>query len=317
MNHHKRESESITFAGVAGEDHWIEHEVVETENGGRPERPSITSTAGRSVFARDYDPSNNFTFKVVLLGDAYVGKSSIANLYIKRQVLQLTQSTIAFDSKFKHLLVDGVPSTVQLWDTAGMEQYRSGLINQYYRNVDGVIFVYDITDRVSFNNIEDWLQEMKQYCRDSERVQKLLIGNKRDREVERDVTEDEGKIFANHHRMLFMEFTAQSEDSLSSLDAMIDRLAELMLGKREETSLTRSMQSVIRLNPHEDEVNEDGWTVINEYPQGPFPLNDNRRRGIDRQELSESVRNVLRRPSITWNSFRHQRPTNTNGRCSC
>ena len=158
-------------------------------------------------------------------------------------------------------------SKLQIWDTAGMEQFRKGLITQYYRNVDGAIFVYDITRRETFVSIDEWLKEMKTYSRNSERIKMILIGNQNDQSNERDVTTDEGQLYANEHGMIFTEISAKHQESLSKLDSVILRLSEQMLAAREENSLTRSMHKVIRLN---DVTVEDGWIVVNEIPEGPF-----------------------------------------------
>ena len=149
-----------------------------------------------------------------------------------------------------------------------MEQFRKGLITQYYRNIDGAIFVYDITRRETFVNIDEWLKEMKTYSRNSEQIKMVLIGNQNDRSNERDVTTDEGQLYANKHGMIFIEISAKHQESLSKLDSVILRLSEQMLAAREENSLTRSMHKVIRLN---DVTVEDGWIVVNEIPEGPFP----------------------------------------------
>ena len=185
-----------------------------------------------------------------------------------------------------------------------MEQFRKGLITQYYRNVDGAIFVYDITRRETFVSIDEWLKEMKTYSRNSERIKMILIGNQNDQSNERDVTTDEGQLYANEHGMIFTEISAKHQESLSKLDSVILRLSEQMLAAREENSLTRSMHKVIRLN---DVTVEDGWIVVNEIPEGPFPdyVNNPRQRRFPRQqELTESIRNVFKKRSTSRQSRR-------------
>ena len=201
---------------------------------------------------------------------------------------------------------------LQLWDTAGMEAFRRGLINQYYRNVQGVIFVYDVTREGTFVNIEnEWYPEMKQYSRDDEnRIQMVLIGNKSDLETERKVTKEEGEAYATRHGMLFLEISSKTEDCLESLDGIFDRLSEQMLAKREENSLTKSMHSVIRLD---NCTIDDDWIIINEVPQGPFSSHDNVRR---RRALTESVSRIFRKPTASLRNRSWRFFSNNNNKCT-
>ena len=176
-----------------------------------------------------------------------------------------------------------------------MEQFRRGLVMQYYRNVDGVVFVYDITRRESFIDIQEWLGELRQYCRNSDRVQMALLGNKCDLEGEREVPTDEGRGFAEENGMIFAEISAQTEGALVTIDSVFDRLSSQMLRSRQENSLTRSMVEQqqqagagIRL--------EHEWVLIDEFPQGPFPAHDNqRRRTPSRRDLEQSFRSLKQR----------------------
>lgn len=191
-----------------------------------------------------------------------------------------------------------------------MEQFRKGLVTQYYRNIHGAIFVYDITRRETFVSVDEWLKEMKKYSRDSERIKMVLIGNQSDRSGERDVTTEEARLYANEHGMIFTELSAKNLESLSNLDNVILRLSEQMLAEREENSLTRSMHRVIRLR---DVAVEDDWIVVNEIPEGPFPdyINNPRQRRFPRQqELTESIRNVFKRRSTSQQSRR-------DNKCQC
>ena len=77
---------------------------------------------------------------------------------------------------------------LQIWDTAGMEQFRNALVTKYYRNADGIVLVFDITKRESFEGLDDWISEVKQYCEHGiEKIKMVLIGNKVDRLHQRKV----------------------------------------------------------------------------------------------------------------------------------
>ena len=143
-----------------------------------------------------------------------------------------------------------------------MEQFRNALIQQYYRNVNGVVFVYDITKQETFENIDSWYSEAMSYSKDRERLKMLLIGNKKDMEAERVISEEDGRRYAQSRGMLFAEVSAKDIKCLDALDDVILSLSHQMLKDREEHSFTRSMRNVIRL--------EEDWEVV-EFPNGPVP----------------------------------------------
>ena len=130
-----------------------------------------------------------------------------------------------------------------------MEKFRNGLITQYYRNIDGVIFVYDITRRDTFINVDSWLKEMKRYSEsdNKEPIILVLIGNQNDREDEREVSTNEGQLYANQHGMIFTELSAKNMRNLDTLDSVFVRLSEQMIAER---------------------FPENDWIIISE---GPIP----------------------------------------------
>ena len=154
---------------------------------------------------------------------------------------------------------------LQIWDTAGMEQFRSSLITKYYRNAHGVVLVYDITNPDSFNNLEKWINEIKHYC-NLESVQMVLIGNKLDQEDDRKVPTEAGQKFADRYGMpTFVEMSAMNIDNLPLLEETLTVLAQRMLDEREEKEMTLSSRGVIRLESLLDE-----WEIV-EAPEEPIP----------------------------------------------
>ena len=96
---------------------------------------------------------------------------------------------------------------MQIWDTAGQERFKN-ITASYYRGGNGVLVVYDITERESFENLNSWLIEIEKNA--NKNVYKLLIGNKCDLEDKRKVTYQEGKDFAESNGMKFMETSAKT-----------------------------------------------------------------------------------------------------------
>ena len=156
---------------------------------------------------------------------------------------------------------------LQIWDTAGMEQFRSSLITKYYRNAHGVVLVYDITNPDSFNNLEKWVNEIKHYC-SLENVQMVLIGNKLDQEHDRKVSTEAGQKFADRYGMpTFVEMSAMNIDNLSLLEETLAALAQRMFDEREEKEMTLSSRGVIRLGKGSL---LDEWEIV-ETPKEPIP----------------------------------------------
>ena len=126
------------------------------------------------------NPNNrqsDFHYKIVLLGDSGVGKSNIINKFIKNQFNTDSKTTIGVEFAAKTLEVKGKIIKTQIWDTAGQERYRS-MASAYYRGATGALLVYDITRSNSFENLEKWTKQLKNYA--NEDIICLLIGNKSD-----------------------------------------------------------------------------------------------------------------------------------------
>lgn len=128
------------------------------------------------------------------------------------------QSTIGVDFKVKHLELNNKRIKLTVWDTAGQERFRT-LTSSYYRGAQGVVMVYDVTRRDSFDNLEHWLKEVKLYSpNNGEGVVKLLVGNKidlpdsndGDGEYERQVDRAEAEEWARNQGMLFLEASAKT-----------------------------------------------------------------------------------------------------------
>ena len=132
-------------------------------------------------------------FKVVLLGEAGVGKSAIALRLVKNEWIENSRSTVGA-SFFKHIIdVDSVTMHFDIWDTAGQERYKS-LASMYYRGAAAALVVYDITSQSSFVRAQEWIQELKENAPDALIA---LIGNKSDLSEQRAVGTNETVEFSN------------------------------------------------------------------------------------------------------------------------
>jgi Ras-related protein Rab-18 len=122
------------------------------------------------------------------------------------------RSTVGVDLKVKIVCIRDKTLKVSIWDTAGQERFRT-LTSAYYRGAQGIILVYDITDRDSFENITHWLKEIDLYSSDEE-VVKFLIGNKMDNQENRVISKVEALNFARENNMLFLETSAKTREGV-------------------------------------------------------------------------------------------------------
>ena len=155
-------------------------------------------------------PDYDYLFILVLIGDSGVGKSCLLLRFADDKWTDSYISTIGVDFKIRTVQLDGKNIKLQIWDTAGQERFRT-ISSTYYRGAHGIIVVYDITNRESFNNVKRWLKEIDKYAR--ENVNKLLVGNKADLADDnelRAVQKQEGKNFADELGVQFLEASAKT-----------------------------------------------------------------------------------------------------------
>nr|XP_027108714.1 ras-related protein RABC2a-like [Coffea arabica] len=130
----------------------------------------------RSNSSNSYD----YSFKILLIGDSGVGKSSLVLSFISQQYLQDLSPTIGVDFKIKLLTFGGKRMKLTIWDTAGQERFGT-LTSSYYRGAHGIILVYDVTRRETFTNLSEiWAKEVELYSTNHDCI-RILVGNKVDR----------------------------------------------------------------------------------------------------------------------------------------
>jgi len=146
-------------------------------------------------------------FKLLLIGDSSVGKSSILLRFCDNTFQEGTVNLTSVDFKTKTVLVDNKPVQLQVWDTAGQERFRT-ITSSFYRGAHGIIVVYDITDQGTFNNVKLWMQEIQRYA--SAGVCKMLVGNKIDLDDRRVVGTSTAKEYADGLSIPFLETSAKT-----------------------------------------------------------------------------------------------------------
>ena len=142
---------------------------------------------------------NDAVYKILLLGDSEVGKSCFLMRYADNVFVENYITTIGLDYKLKYVqLENGEKIKVQLWDTAGQDRYRT-IAKNYYKGSHGILLLYDVTKINSFQNIREWIQNIKEEVYEKAII--FLIGNKIDKTGERKITTEQGQKLAAEYNI--------------------------------------------------------------------------------------------------------------------
>lgn len=148
-------------------------------------------------------------FKILLVGDSGVGKSSLLMRFTAGEFEESSVPTIGVDFKLKFVNLQNKRLKLTVWDTAGQERFRT-LTSSYYRGAQGIVYAYDVTRRETFESLDEiWMREVDMYSTIEDAV-KMVVANKLDKESEREVSREEGQAFARQHGCLFVETSAKT-----------------------------------------------------------------------------------------------------------
>ena len=143
----------------------------------------VTDTTGKTDVKKENSQTKTQqklkSFKIIVLGQSGVGKTCLSFRFCAGRFPTHSESTIGLDFREKIVEIDGERLKLQLWDTAGQERFRRSITHHYYRNVDAVVFVYDVNDVSSLECLDEWLEEMVENGV-SDNVIRVLVGNKCD-----------------------------------------------------------------------------------------------------------------------------------------
>mmetsp|Transcript_120147 Transcript_120147/g.347168 ORF Transcript_120147/g.347168 Transcript_120147/m.347168 type:complete len:212 (+) Transcript_120147:164-799(+) len=174
----------------------------------------------------DYD----YLFKVVLIGDSGVGKSNLLSRFTRDEFNLESKSTIGVEFATKSITTNGKVIKAQIWDTAGQERYRA-ITSAYYRGAVGALLVYDISKRVTFENLERWLQELRDHA--DANIVIMLVGNKGDLRHLRAVGQDEAMAFAEKHGLACIETSAlESTNVETAFMRLLSEIYSLMSSRQ-------------------------------------------------------------------------------------
>ena len=167
------------------------------------------------------DDNYEMMFKVVLVGDSFVGKTNIMSKYLKNEFHEDSKATVGVEFGSRQFNIEGHVVKAQIWDTAGQERYKA-ITSAYYKGAKGAFIVYDITRKDSFENVSKWADQLKSTA--DKNLTIIIIGNKTDLEDQRQVTSEEGQNKANSLESAFIETSAASGSNL-------DKAFEMMINE--------------------------------------------------------------------------------------
>ena len=169
---------------------------------------------------------SDLVYKILLLGDSEVGKSCFLMRYSDNVFVENYISTIGLDYKLKYIQIEsGEIIKVQLWDTAGQDRYRT-IAKNYYKGSHGILLLYDVTKKESFDNIKEWIKQIREEV--SEKTIVFLVGNKIDKTENRKVSTEEGAKLAQEYKLPFYEGSAKSGENIEDIfNALYKKIGEV------------------------------------------------------------------------------------------
>ena len=193
--------------------------------------------------------------KIILLGDSAVGKTSIIGRYINNTFKENYSCTIQAEKKMKIINEDENTSLrLNIWDTMGQEKYKS-VTRQYYHDSDGAIIVFDLTKRETFDNVKNWINDLRSYG--SEDTNIIILGNKSDEKNKREISEEEIKQQLNND-YFYLEVSAKTGNNISlafdKLKKLIMEYLKIKDKKKKEDNLNQRKSHKTKLN---DEIIKD------------------------------------------------------------
>ena len=170
--------------------------------------------------------TDEYVYKVLLLGDTTVGKTCFLMKYTDKTFQDIHMATIGLDYRLKSMkLKSGKNIKLQIWDTAGQDRFRA-ITKNYYKGSHGIILIYDVTNVQTFENVKQWVSQIREEA--SANVIIYIAGNKIDMEEERKVNKEEGEKLAEELGFPFVETSAKSGININkTFEDLVERIDKI------------------------------------------------------------------------------------------
>ena len=169
--------------------------------------------------------------KLLIIGDSAVGKTSMLLKYVDNFFPETHMATIGVEYKSKTINTDKYKINLNIWDTAGQERFKS-ITRSFFNNTNGIVFVYDLTKKESFDGVKNWIKDSEPYGK----FESVLCGNKLDLDNKREVKYDALKEYGLKKKMEVFETSAKNG---MNLDKVFQKLIDLILKSRTEEELIK------------------------------------------------------------------------------
>jgi Ras-related protein Rab-11A len=192
----------------------------------------------------------NYLYKLLVLGASFVGKTNMLKRFLHNEFDSNSKETVGVEFGSKNFMFGEKDDIVkaQIWDTAGQERYRS-VTKAYYKGAKGALLVYDITRKPTFENIDNWLIDLRTNA--DKDILIILIGNKSDLQDLRDVSKEEGLSKAEQYNIAFLETSAKSGDNINNaFNQLVEQVYKANISK-------------VQNNDQIEERNDDGINLVN------------------------------------------------------
>ncbi|XP_018921582.1 ras-related protein Rab-3D-like isoform X1 [Cyprinus carpio] len=212
----------------------------------RVKMASVTDSRHQPSQKDAADQNFDYMFKILIIGNSSVGKTSFLFRYADDSFTSAFVSTVGIDFKVKTVFRNNKRIKLQIWDTAGQERYRT-ITTAYYRGAMGFLLMYDITNQDSFNAVQDWATQIKTYSWDNAQV--ILVGNKCDLEDDRLIPTEDSQRLARELGFQFFEASAKDNINVKQVfECLVDVICEKM---------NESMEGDGQVSNHKDSSPQD------------------------------------------------------------
>ena len=167
---------------------------------------------------------------ILILGDSCAGKNSFLLRYVDNYFHEEQISSVGIDVKEKKINMNGIDINLEIWDTAGQERFGS-ISRNFFRNSDGIIFLYNITNKESFVNIRNWIRNVEE---SKENIKKIIVGNNMDLENKREVSKERLKNFCDNNNIKGFEVSTKLGINISEC---FEFLVKLIIGNKSKDEL--------------------------------------------------------------------------------
>ena len=199
-------------------------------------------------------------FKILIIGDSAVGKTSMLLKYVDNYFPETHMATIGVEYKTKNIETSKYKVILHLWDTAGQERFKS-ITKSFFNNANGIVFVYDITSKESFDGVKNWIKDAEPYGK----FESILCGNKIDLEKKREVKIDSLKEYGLKKKIDVFETSAKTGVKVN--DAF-EKLVDLIIKSKSHDELVRDFgvkqgSSNLNLTKSNKKKNQNGGNCCN------------------------------------------------------